>query len=70
MLWIKLISWYFIIGVVNTMIIDYAHYKMIQRGSEERPFNNIEKSLILFFWPIYSCVFWVSFFYNFFKSKK
>lgn len=68
MTWINLISWYLVIGVLNSIIMTYINDKMIKNGMDSESYTNFEKSLILFYWPFYSLVFLVSFFYNFFKD--
>ncbi len=65
----KFIIYYFFIGVINTMILDYMVTK-VAKLFDKPPFTNLERVVVLLLWPIYALTFWYNFFKSIFKGNK
>ena len=59
----KIITYYFLIGALSLMVMDYAVTKIAKLLGKE-PLTNMERMVVLLLWPLYTFVFW----YNFIKS--
>ena len=62
------IIYYLLIGVVNTIIIDYFVNKVAELHDKES-LTNLERIWLLALWPIYSFAFWYNFAKAFFKNN-
>ena len=65
----KFITYYFLIGTLSLMIMDYMVTK-VAKVFDKEPFNNAERVIILLLWPIYTFVFWYNFFKSLFENKE
>ena len=64
------ITYYFVVGALQLLVMDYATSKVADMlENEGRKFNNGERLIILFLWPIYAWVFWFEFVRSFFSNK-
>jgi hypothetical protein len=62
-MFLSLLKWYVIVGVINLAIIDFFTNKVSEiRGTAG--LSNLERVVILCGWPVFSTIFW----YNFIKS--
>lgn len=66
---IKFLAYYFLIGTVCTMLIDYILHKVdnILEGGGKR-LTNFERVLIILVWPMYSFVFIYNFIIGYTKK--
>lgn len=62
------ILYYLLIGVVNTIIIDYFVNKIAELHDKDT-LTNLERIWLLALWPIYSFAFWYNFAKAFFKDN-
>jgi len=60
----KFILYYFLIGSVQLIIMDFFINKLAELMDDKEPLTNKERLIVLILWPIYTIVFW----FNFIKS--
>ena len=60
----KFIVYYFLIGSVQLIIMDFFINKLAELMDDKEPLTNKERLIVLILWPIYTIVFW----FNFIKS--
>ena len=65
----KIITYYFLIGGVSLMVMDYMVTKVAKLLDKE-PFTNGERLAVLVLWPIYTFVFWYNFIKSFFGGNR
>ena len=62
----KFILYYFLIGSVQLIIMDFFINKLAELMDDKEPLTNKERLIVLILWPIYSIVFWFNFIKSFF----
>lgn len=60
----KFILYYFLIGSVQLIIMDFFINKLAELMDDKERLTNKERLIVLILWPIYAIVFW----FNFIKS--
>lgn len=65
----KIITYYFLIGGISLMVMDYMVTKVAKLLGKE-PFTNGERLVVLLLWPIYTIVFWTNFIKALFKDRE
>lgn len=65
----KFITYYFLIGTLSLMILDYMVTK-VAKALDKETFTNWERVMVLLLWPIYTFTFWYNFFKSLFENKK
>jgi hypothetical protein len=68
--WYMWVSWYMIIGVINAIIIDMITIRIVHLKNEGEGFTNWQRLFLITLWPIYSFLFWYTFWKTWFASKK
>jgi len=52
------ILYYFMIGTISTMVIDYILNRLARfLNDESKKFSNMERTIVIVLWPIYTSVF-------------
>jgi hypothetical protein len=65
----KFIAYYFLIGGLSLMVMDYMVTK-VAKLLDKDPFTNVERLVVLLLWPIYTFVFWYNFIKSFFGNRE
>lgn len=52
------ILYYFMIGTISTMVMDYILNRLARfLNDESKKFSNMERTIVIILWPIYTSIF-------------